>query len=175
MWPHKRGSVHVKFSMTGGQEKGDLLIQVTVMSRFDCIKIYKMLHNYLLYFQWGYLFIGIVIKFYSHISRKWILFFLSQDINILLLSTTSTLNSFTYVACDTILKILKEINWYIIKNIVCLFQCGPHSGLHITKNIVCLFQCGPHSGLHIIIFDEIDAICKARGSVVSRPCQWCHM
>lgn len=29
-----------------------------------------------------------------------------------------------------------------------------------------LFQCGPHSGLHIIIFDEIDAICKARGSVV---------
>lgn len=24
---------------------------------------------------------------------------------------------------------------------------------------------GPHSGLHIIIFDEIDAICKQRGSV----------
>lgn len=24
---------------------------------------------------------------------------------------------------------------------------------------------GPHSQLHIIIFDEIDAICKARGSV----------
>jgi len=24
---------------------------------------------------------------------------------------------------------------------------------------------GPNSGLHIIIFDEIDAICKARGSV----------
>ena len=28
-------------------------------------------------------------------------------------------------------------------------------------------QCGMNSGLHIIIFDEIDAICKARGSVVS--------
>ncbi|CAH1788773.1 unnamed protein product, partial [Owenia fusiformis] len=27
-------------------------------------------------------------------------------------------------------------------------------------------RCGPMSGLHIIIFDEIDAICKARGSVV---------
>lgn len=26
-------------------------------------------------------------------------------------------------------------------------------------------QAGPYSGLHIIIFDEIDAICKARGSV----------
>lgn len=26
-------------------------------------------------------------------------------------------------------------------------------------------QLGPNSGLHIIIFDEIDAICKARGSV----------
>lgn len=26
-------------------------------------------------------------------------------------------------------------------------------------------RCGTHSGLHIIIFDEIDAICKARGSV----------
>ncbi|XP_064646424.1 vesicle-fusing ATPase-like isoform X2 [Lineus longissimus] len=26
-------------------------------------------------------------------------------------------------------------------------------------------RCGPQSGLHIIIFDEIDAICKARGSV----------
>ncbi|CAL1535664.1 unnamed protein product [Lymnaea stagnalis] len=26
-------------------------------------------------------------------------------------------------------------------------------------------RCGPASGLHIIIFDEIDAICKARGSV----------
>lgn len=26
-------------------------------------------------------------------------------------------------------------------------------------------QAGPNSGLHIIIFDEIDAICKARGSV----------
>ena len=26
-------------------------------------------------------------------------------------------------------------------------------------------QMGPNSGLHIIIFDEIDAICKARGSV----------
>ncbi|CAG9138464.1 unnamed protein product [Plutella xylostella] len=25
-------------------------------------------------------------------------------------------------------------------------------------------RCGPNSGLHIIIFDEIDAICKARGS-----------
>ena len=29
------------------------------------------------------------------------------------------------------------------------------------------FQSGMLSGLHIIIFDEIDAICKARGSVVS--------
>lgn len=27
------------------------------------------------------------------------------------------------------------------------------------------FQAGPNSGLHIIIFDEIDAICKQRGSV----------
>lgn len=27
-------------------------------------------------------------------------------------------------------------------------------------------QCGVNSGLHIIIFDEIDAICKSRGSVV---------
>ncbi len=26
-------------------------------------------------------------------------------------------------------------------------------------------RMGPNSGLHIIIFDEIDAICKARGSV----------
>jgi vesicle-fusing ATPase len=30
------------------------------------------------------------------------------------------------------------------------------------------FQLGPNSGLHIIIFDEIDAICKTRGSVVRR-------
>jgi hypothetical protein len=29
MWPLKRGSIHMKFSMTG-QEKDDLLIQVTV-------------------------------------------------------------------------------------------------------------------------------------------------
>lgn len=29
------------------------------------------------------------------------------------------------------------------------------------------FQLGPNSGLHIIIFDEIDAICKARGSTGS--------
>lgn len=28
-------------------------------------------------------------------------------------------------------------------------------------------QLGPNSGLHIIIFDEIDAICKARGSTGS--------
>lgn len=28
-----------------------------------------------------------------------------------------------------------------------------------------MLQLGPNSGLHIIIFDEIDAICKARGSV----------
>ena len=28
MWPLKRGSNHMKFSMTG-QDKGDLLIQVT--------------------------------------------------------------------------------------------------------------------------------------------------
>jgi hypothetical protein len=28
MWPYKRGSIHMKLSMTG-QEKGDLLIQVT--------------------------------------------------------------------------------------------------------------------------------------------------
>ena len=28
-WPIKRGSIHMKFSMTG-QEKDDLLIQVTV-------------------------------------------------------------------------------------------------------------------------------------------------
>ena len=28
MWPVKKGSIHTKFSMTG-QEKGDLLIQVT--------------------------------------------------------------------------------------------------------------------------------------------------
>lgn len=28
-------------------------------------------------------------------------------------------------------------------------------------------RCGPNSGLHIIIFDEIDAICKQRGSMVS--------
>ena len=27
-------------------------------------------------------------------------------------------------------------------------------------------RCGPNSGLHIIIFDEIDAICKQRGSAV---------
>ncbi|XP_056010319.1 vesicle-fusing ATPase-like isoform X2 [Ostrea edulis] len=41
------------------------------------------------------------------------------------------------------------------------------------KNIRMLFaeaeeeeqRCGLHSGLHIIIFDEIDAICKSRGSV----------
>jgi vesicle-fusing ATPase len=30
-------------------------------------------------------------------------------------------------------------------------------------------RCGANSGLHIIIFDEIDAICKARGSVVRPP------
>ena len=29
MWPLKRGSIHMKCSMTG-QERGDLLIQVTV-------------------------------------------------------------------------------------------------------------------------------------------------
>ena len=28
-------------------------------------------------------------------------------------------------------------------------------------------KCGANSGLHIIIFDEIDAICKQRGSMVS--------
>lgn len=27
-------------------------------------------------------------------------------------------------------------------------------------------RCGGNSGLHIIIFDEIDAICKQRGSMV---------
>ena len=34
--------------------------------------------------------------------------------------------------------------------------------------LFCVFQLGPNSGLHIIIFDEIDAICKARGTVVSK-------
>jgi vesicle-fusing ATPase len=33
---------------------------------------------------------------------------------------------------------------------------------------ILFFQLGPNSGLHIIIFDEIDAICKTRGSVVRR-------
>lgn len=28
-------------------------------------------------------------------------------------------------------------------------------------------RCGSNSGLHIIIFDEIDAICKQRGSMVN--------
>lgn len=28
-------------------------------------------------------------------------------------------------------------------------------------------RCGANSGLHIIIFDEIDAICKQRGSMAS--------
>ncbi len=36
---------------------------------------------------------------------------------------------------------------------------------NILLNLCFLFQLGPNSGLHIIIFDEIDAICKARGSV----------
>lgn len=31
--------------------------------------------------------------------------------------------------------------------------------------ILISLQAGPNSGLHIIIFDEIDAICKQRGSV----------
>lgn len=30
---------------------------------------------------------------------------------------------------------------------------------------MCYLQSGPNSGLHIVIFDEIDAICKQRGSV----------
>ena len=30
-WPLKRGSIHIKFSMTE-QEKGDLLIQVTILA-----------------------------------------------------------------------------------------------------------------------------------------------
>jgi len=33
------------------------------------------------------------------------------------------------------------------------------------NDMSCCAQMGPNSGLHIIIFDEIDAICKARGSV----------
>lgn len=33
-------------------------------------------------------------------------------------------------------------------------------------------QAGLHSALHIIIFDEIDAICKARGSTVSSNVTW---
>ena len=37
----------------------------------------------------------------------------------------------------------------------------------ISFHTICPFQLGPNSGLHIIIFDEIDAICKVRGSVVS--------
>lgn len=32
-------------------------------------------------------------------------------------------------------------------------------------NRIANFQLGPNSGLHIIILDEMDAICKARGSV----------
>ena len=36
----------------------------------------------------------------------------------------------------------------------------------------CISQVGANSGLHIIIFDEIDAICKARGSGV-RSDDWC--
>lgn len=36
----------------------------------------------------------------------------------------------------------------------------------IIKKCFLLIKLGPNSGLHIIIFDEIDAICKARGSVV---------
>lgn len=32
-------------------------------------------------------------------------------------------------------------------------------------NFFFYLQLGPNSGLHIIIFDEIDAICKSRGSV----------
>ena len=42
----------------------------------------------------------------------------------------------------------------------------------ITFYTICPFQLGPNSGLHIIIFDEIDAICKARGSVVSINVLW---
>lgn len=37
--------------------------------------------------------------------------------------------------------------------------------IKISSYIIFLFQSGSASGLHIIIFDEIDAICKARGSV----------
>ena len=49
-------------------------------------------------------------------------------------------------------------------------QCGliikDESYLRVHKHSF-LYQLGPNSGLHIIIFDEIDAICKSRGSVVS--------
>ena len=34
-WPHKRGSIHMKFSLTG-QEKGDLLNRGDHMGMFDC-------------------------------------------------------------------------------------------------------------------------------------------
>jgi vesicle-fusing ATPase len=39
---------------------------------------------------------------------------------------------------------------------------------YFSKSIPFFLQLGPNSGLHIIIFDEIDAICKTRGSVVRR-------
>jgi len=39
------------------------------------------------------------------------------------------------------------------------------SYLWYIVDMLCREQMGPNSGLHIIIFDEIDAICKARGSV----------
>lgn len=37
--------------------------------------------------------------------------------------------------------------------------------IYNLKNI--LFQLGANSGLHIIIFDELDAICKQRGTGAS--------
>lgn len=40
----------------------------------------------------------------------------------------------------------------------------------LHMRLFCSLQCGANSGLHIIIFDEIDAICKQRGSTVSFHC-----
>ena len=46
-----------------------------------------------------------------------------------------------------------------------IIKSSPLVYTHNSNTLCHVVQMGPNSGLHIIIFDEIDAICKARGSV----------
>ena len=60
---------------------------------------------------------------------------------------------------------LKKFQTVLINKESNAFSCKSFQLKHKSVQVLKFGDLGVNSGLHIIIFDEIDAICKTRGSV----------